>query len=587
MNDAYLKSDNETLWGNTSSDNKNDYITENHVTQKTNHESNFEKTHSNPASTNESININGPHITNPEYTQLKQDISKTETIIDDRSNKISGTQEIANRTDDKFTPPPPASTEPLRDKFTPPPPASTEPLRDKFTPPPPSSTEPLRTASGLKQGKMDDPELLAAENQVNNLERLQGVTNKNVVIDKDGNPVINTKFNQLDKELAATKDRLDAIYAEVANKGPNPNTDPNLPKEGKITDPEYLSLDEQREQTKDLLNNTSEIIANKDGRLEKNEEYKRLESELNAINESQDKLLAEIANTGPNTNDTEIANNGSNENTKLVKNPEKNSAQNEVDELEKKLLNLDKYSIDDKGNVVVNKEYSTIEDELRIAREKERNFTDTIEKPFENVPNSNIVNENQVEEYYDVLSDENYVSKTEEQLDGLHSLIYEVDGLAYGELLKLSGAGAVASMKLYRYVLDNLKEIYNYEVNTMIPAINDVDNFKKCIVETFNLKEKISVLEEKRRTLYSKKPQENLTGTKEVKKTDDEGNETTSNEEYVYPNPDFIKWETAVNDLNDQINELKRKVDDSLSQAKKYMSSANDYGRINITYSEY
>ena len=54
MNDAYLKSDNETLWGNTSSDNKNDYITENHVTQKTNHESNFEKTHSNPASTNES-----------------------------------------------------------------------------------------------------------------------------------------------------------------------------------------------------------------------------------------------------------------------------------------------------------------------------------------------------------------------------------------------------------------------------------------------------------------------------------------------------------------------------------------------------
>ncbi len=584
MNDAYLKPDNETLWGNTSSDNKNDYITKNHMTQKTNNESNSEtitdpklpqldaqlnKQQPDLGSTNESINIDGPHITNPEYTRLKQDISNIAVkdqdgtpVVNSKFEKLE--QELAD----------------TKAKLE----AKSAEIASKGPNP---SAEPRETTSGLKQGKMDDPKLLAAENRVNNLKSLQGVTNKNVVIDKDGNPVINTKFNQLDKELAAAKDRLDAIYAEVANTGPNPNTDPNLPKEGKITDSEYLSLDEQREKTEDLLNKTSEIVVNQNGRHEKNAEYERLKGELNAINEGQDKLLAEIANTGPNTNETEIANNGSNENTKLVKNPEKNSAQNEIDALEKTLLKLEKYIIDENGKVVVNEEYSIIEDKLRIAREKESYFTDTTEKTFENAPNSNIVDENQVEEYYNALSDEDYVSKTEEQLDELHSLIYEVDGLAYGELLKLSGAGAVASMKLYRYVLDNLKEIYNYEVNTMIPAINDVDNFKKYIVETFNLKEKISVLEEKRKTLYSKKPQENLTGTKEVTKTDDEGNETTSNEEYVYPNPDYITWETDLNDLINQINELKRKVDDSLSQAKKYMSSANDYGRVNITYSEY
>ena len=190
-----------------------------------------------------------------------------------------------------------------------------------------------------------------------------------------------------------------------------------------------------------------------------------------------------------------------------------------------------------------------------------------------------------LDSYYDENIKNGYDTKGFELLESMRTNINLFDSLEGSKLLELQGSAAEANVAVFKYALESQRNVYEYIVKSMTPAMSAVAKLTLCLEGRKEIKERLETLYEELDELKT-----TLSRTDQYKieyRTimDDSGEEIKKEINRV--NPAYESLQNLISKKETEIEELEEQKEKLNEEGIKLLQEIDEYDQQNIEFTSF
>ena len=190
-----------------------------------------------------------------------------------------------------------------------------------------------------------------------------------------------------------------------------------------------------------------------------------------------------------------------------------------------------------------------------------------------------------LDSYYDENIKNGYDTKGFELLESMRTNINLFDSLEGSKLLELQGSAAEANVAVFKYALESQRNVYEYIVKSMTPAMSAVAKLTLCLEGRKEIKERLETLYEELdelKTTLSRTDQYKIEYRTII---DDSGEEIKKEINRV--NPAYESLQNLISNKEKEIEELEEQKEKLNEEGIKLLQEIDEYDQQNIEFTSF
>ena len=239
-----------------------------------------------------------------------------------------------------------------------------------------------------------------------------------------------------------------------------------------------------------------------------------------------------------------------------------------------------------------------VEENNEYLKNKTTNFKEELDlmayemygknKRIEELTNNNegLTRDEILDKYTACILDESYDRRGYMMIEDMMSNIENISDFMNGDWSEMQGRFAKANQRIMEYSLSNLKSVYYYLSDSMIPAMEAVKNLSDTLRKREQLQKDIKTSEELLESKRNQRPWPYASmKTKETQVVDGKVKEF---DKYITVNSiDLWRWEVEVQDMMQAIEDKKKELEKLSKEAEKYLKEVEKYEQENIQFTNF